>query len=289
LRFGYTYEENADNFIVSFSAKSEPDSKANCHGSFLGGCEKYYSKGSYAIGFNPRYAKGDTYYIVLVSPDGKCIPASFNITEILGKHTLRTIAENNRLTTFLDYILLVFPQEVSIKSGHVYIVGNSGVESAKIKIDSIKLYDGKCYVDEVKEIQQVGFDKVTINNFKEIVEGKVEKLGKVNVIIGANNEGKTTLLEALYLLTTAKQTPPGFNDHIELLAYIHRIRENVSKSKFLFNFYNTQMPITIEGDSRRVEIGYESNKGMNVKVEEEGRDVIERTSKQKALFINPML
>lgn len=47
------------------------------------------------------------------------------------------------------------------------------------------------------------FDKLTITNFRAITNLEVNNLGQVNLFVGANNCGKTTLLEAVFLLCGA--------------------------------------------------------------------------------------
>ncbi|QKR00820.1 AAA family ATPase [Metallosphaera tengchongensis] len=289
LEVDYTYEGEGDNLIVGFLAESEPDSKTNCNGQLLGGCEKYYAKGSYAVGFNPIYSRklqtpnSPIKDIVLVNPDGNCELLPVHVSEVKGRHTLKVVYDYGSLTVSLDMAgtppIYLGPNG---KPGHIYVVGNSGAAGSRIRINSLILYDGK-YLG-VKEVQQVGFEEVRIKNFKGISEGSVD-LGKVNVIIGANNAGKTSLLEALYLLASAEQRPAGFNDSIELLAYLHGIENNAQKSRSLFHFYNTQLPVEIEGGKRRVKITYENN--VIKKVLEGDKEVTE--GEQRALFVNSLL
>ncbi|MDM8521897.1 AAA family ATPase [Desulfococcaceae bacterium HSG8] len=42
-----------------------------------------------------------------------------------------------------------------------------------------------------------------MRNFRGIAEGKIEDFAKINLFVGPNNTGKSTILEALYLMTTA--------------------------------------------------------------------------------------
>ncbi len=44
---------------------------------------------------------------------------------------------------------------------------------------------------------------ITVRDFRGIAEGTIEDFAKVNIFVGPNNTGKTTILEALYLTTTA--------------------------------------------------------------------------------------
>lgn len=44
------------------------------------------------------------------------------------------------------------------------------------------------------------FQEINISNFRGISKLNVKGLSNLNLIVGANNSGKTTLLEALFLL-----------------------------------------------------------------------------------------
>ena len=60
---------------------------------------------------------------------------------------------------------------------------------------------------------------LTIKNFRGFRELKIEPLARVNLIAGKNNVGKTSVLEALYLLFANKsqfyQSPSAFRSHQE--------------------------------------------------------------------------
>jgi len=67
--------------------------------------------------------------------------------------------------------------------------------------------------------------KLVIENFKGVLKAEID-LPKVSILIGGNNSGKTTLLEALYLLSgPCNTTPYVVNDRIacvlEVLNYLH--------------------------------------------------------------------
>jgi len=42
--------------------------------------------------------------------------------------------------------------------------------------------------------------ELTIKNFRGISEGYIEGFGELNVFVGRNNSGKSSVLEALYIL-----------------------------------------------------------------------------------------
>lgn len=51
------------------------------------------------------------------------------------------------------------------------------------------------------------FNSITVENYRKLKNLTISKLSKVNIIAGGNNTGKTSLLEALYLLTRLNNIP----------------------------------------------------------------------------------
>ena len=46
---------------------------------------------------------------------------------------------------------------------------------------------------------------LTIQNYRYFKDFQIEDLARVNLIVGMNNSGKTSLLEAVYLLVNQKE------------------------------------------------------------------------------------
>ncbi|MDE5926879.1 MAG: AAA family ATPase, partial [Duncaniella sp.] len=53
--------------------------------------------------------------------------------------------------------------------------------------------------------------ELTVNNFKNIIEARLELSGKVNCFLGNNGMGKSNLLDAVYMLSFCKSFT-GVND-----------------------------------------------------------------------------
>ncbi|BDC17455.1 AAA family ATPase [Acidianus sp. HS-5] len=265
LELSYCYEGDADNLILGLFAESEPDAVPECHGKMLGGCGKYYSKGSIAIGFDPHYSRTG---LIIVNEDGKCqtINAGRDLT---GCHTLKLLA-NERVELRIDDSVL-FSLGLPRHQGSIYLVANSGDNTARVKVNSLNVYEGEVTV--VNEVEKAGFSEIEIKNFRGIKYGKLD-LDRVNVIIGANNAGKTTILDAIYLLSDPEQKPPGFNDALELLAYLHGVKKG---NKFIYRFYNTAFPPELRGD----EVKYDDI----IKYVKSGKNKKEA----KALYLSPRL
>ncbi len=56
--------------------------------------------------------------------------------------------------------------------------------------------------------------RLCISNFRGLRDVKVDDLGRINLVTGRNNAGKTTLLEALFLLVGAANARMAFNPHV---------------------------------------------------------------------------
>lgn len=92
---------------------------------------------------------------------------------------------------------------------------------------------------------------IEINGFRGIEKFKIEKSSRINVFLGKNNVGKTSILEAIFLLT-------GMSNPI-LPNLVNAIREGrvLSMEDLGWLFYNgkTDRPISIlDGVSRAVQI-----------------------------------
>lgn len=89
----------------------------------------------------------------------------------------------------------------------------------------------------------MNFKEVEISNFRSIDNAKLEKLGQVNLIVGKNNSGKTSLLEAMFVLS-------GMSNP-ELLLSINAFRSlkltNDNDFKYIFNNLNIEQSIELKG------------------------------------------
>ena len=99
------------------------------------------------------------------------------------------------------------------------------------------------------------FENLEIHNFRGIKNLRLDKLGQVNVFVGANNVGKSSVLEALFILS-GKQHPylPGSLNFIREAA-----RKDFDHLKYLFYNADIEQHPIISADSttqqqHRVEI-----------------------------------
>jgi ABC-type branched-subunit amino acid transport system ATPase component len=86
---------------------------------------------------------------------------------------------------------------------------------------------------------------IEIENFRCFKKLRVENLGRVNLIVGTNNSGKTSLLEAIELLACAKPTSP-----ITILQRRGQVRPVVTSAS------NNSISFTHEFDVRRLFFGH---------------------------------
>jgi len=82
------------------------------------------------------------------------------------------------------------------------------------------------------------FSEIHVIDYKRLNNFSLSKLSKINLITGINNSGKTTLLEAIYLLCRQ-------NDFSGLLEIIRR-RGKVEKDRLDQEWFIEQLPIKIE-------------------------------------------
>ena len=103
------------------------------------------------------------------------------------------------------------------------------------------------------------FDKLTIRGYRGLSSLELEELGAFNLLLGANDVGKTSVLEAIFLLA-------GFAN-LQLPTRVNNFRNYVvldfDDLSLLFNGLNTEAPIEIEalagsGERRTLSIAAET-------------------------------
>lgn len=90
------------------------------------------------------------------------------------------------------------------------------------------------------------FDKLTISRFRGLSRLELDGLGDFNVLLGANDVGKTSVLEAIFLLT-------GFanlNLPVRVTNWRNYVVHDFDALSLFFNDLNTKDPIEIEAISR---------------------------------------
>ena len=58
------------------------------------------------------------------------------------------------------------------------------------------------------------FERLRIRNFRGFGDLRIDSLGRINLVTGRNNAGKTTLLEAIFLLSGAANARMALNAHV---------------------------------------------------------------------------
>ncbi len=109
--------------------------------------------------------------------------------------------------------------------------------------------------------------KLFLDNFKGIAKGDLD-LGRVNILLGANNSGKSTVLEALFLMPNPIRFVPYSllrNNHfqrlraVELLQELHKTLESEGYAFLLNNYRVKEARIDFEADKMRFSLLFKSN------------------------------
>lgn len=87
---------------------------------------------------------------------------------------------------------------------------------------------------------------LSIKNFRGIKEGKIEGLGQVNIFIGKNNSGKSTLLDLLCFIKAPFKPTNEFGEFVLESLLQRRIRRNVSAEIEFFREYLPKNEIDVE-------------------------------------------
>ncbi len=90
------------------------------------------------------------------------------------------------------------------------------------------------------------FNSVRIQNFRQFTDLRVDRLGPINLITGMNNSGKTSFIEAVFLLCAP--TSPDTVLTIAGLRGVDRVATSESYAwGFIFGEGRTQSEIVLEG------------------------------------------
>lgn len=99
------------------------------------------------------------------------------------------------------------------------------------------------------------FTNISINNLRGIKQLDISDLGRINIFIGPNNSGKTTVLEALFLLIGMSNPKliVNINGFRELIAIEHSDFSLIFKNLYLKNNIRLRANDDVDGD-RELEI-----------------------------------
>lgn len=89
-------------------------------------------------------------------------------------------------------------------------------------------------------------ESLAIRNFRGIKEGKIEGLGRVNIFIGKNNSGKSTLLDLLCFIKAPFKPRNEFGEFVLESLLQRRIRRDVSAEIEFFHEYLPKSEIDVE-------------------------------------------
>ena len=118
--------------------------------------------------------------------------------------------------------------------------------------------EGKVHrINKLKMLTMGGLKYIEINNFRGIDHLRIDDFSRVNVFVGQNNSGKTSVLEAIAMLMSMSNP--------DIPQAINAVRARKSFSNFidiqyLFNNLNTSMPPEVsseltDGSSRSLKLG----------------------------------
>lgn len=103
------------------------------------------------------------------------------------------------------------------------------------------------------------FDRLTIRGYRGLSSLELEDLGAFNLLLGANDVGKTSVLEAIFLLTGFANLPLS----IRVNNWRNYVVHDFDDLSLFFNELNTEAPIEIEslsgsGERRTLSIAAET-------------------------------
>ena len=92
------------------------------------------------------------------------------------------------------------------------------------------------------------FNRLRIQNYRAFTDLRIDRLSRLNLFTGRNNSGKTTLLEALFLLCGAGTSQMALNVNVvRELNLVARLAVPETSWKSLFTAFDIERAVKIEG------------------------------------------
>ena len=124
-------------------------------------------------------------------------------------------------------------------------------------------------------IRQAMFERISVNNYRGFNDVTVGSLGRINLVAGRNNAGKTTLLEAVWLLCGAADPRMAVNNHVVRLVRTHGEQPSWMAETYwkpFFHGLDTGRSLTVSGyhesvGDMKLEIAWERSRKTSRKTE----------------------
>ena len=119
------------------------------------------------------------------------------------------------------------------------------------------------------------FERISVNNYRGFNDVTVGSLGRINLVAGRNNAGKTTLLEAVWLLCGAADPRMAVNNHVVRLVRTHGEQPSWMAETYwkpFFHELDTGRSLTVSGyhesvGDMKLEIAWERSRKTSRKTE----------------------
>ena len=105
--------------------------------------------------------------------------------------------------------------------------------------------------------------KLELENFRGIKQGSIT-LGDLNVLIGANNSGKTTILESLFLAPNPVRDVYN-KPAIDIISLLHSTLGSTASISILHNYSSETASITCTTNNKKLEVKFQ-RKGDEIEV-----------------------
>jgi AAA15 family ATPase/GTPase len=185
--------------------------------------------------------------------DRRSVTAGFVLSDAVGKRKF-----SSALDTIKDSVNIVFNFSEYMKNEDI-----KDIEYLRDKLDRLIPTSRARIITSAGSSAVVSgavsghFSEITVSRFRGLDNVKLKKLNRVNIFAGFNNSGKTSVLEAVYLLTKLND----INAFFEMEKYRGRFVEELNSKWIETNFLQ---PITIEavfnGKNTRIFIQAENTK-----------------------------
>lgn len=167
---------------------------------------------------------------------------------------------NNSLDILKEHVGIAFNFSDYMKDEHIVEIINLRDKFDRLIPSRAKIIDAAAESNVILGTGSGHFSEITVSNFRRLKNVTLKKLNRINIFAGCNNSGKTTVLEAVYLLANLND----LNAFFEMEKYRGKFIENLNSKWLDTNFLDPveinalfngkKTSIYIEADSTKEEI-----------------------------------
>lgn len=190
--------------------------------------------------------------------------ATRSFSEGMMNITTGTSVVKQSISSINKEVNKLFENEDSISNNDYQLLKSTIDKIGKI-FSNVKIMPNSIIARQLADNFSKGFCSITIKKFRGLHDLTISTLSRVNLFVGDNNSGKTSLLEAIYLLTQMND----INKYLSIERFRAKAENGISPiwlSEYLDNSYEIHGTFA----DRKYSVEYKQYKDGNLKLDKQG-------------------